>query len=43
MLLYNLATHRGADKENAENGKIEGVGIVPPITGGIIQITGKAF
>ena len=42
MLLYNLATHRGADKENAENGKIDAIGLVPPITGGLVQIFGKA-
>jgi hypothetical protein len=43
MLLYNLATHRGADKENAENGKIEAYGVVPPVTGGLVTIFGKSF
>jgi hypothetical protein len=27
MGIYNLMTHRGSDKEEAENGKGEGVGI----------------
>jgi hypothetical protein len=43
MLLYNLAAHKGSDKENAENGKIEAIGITPPIAGGIVKIFGKAF
>jgi hypothetical protein len=43
MLLYNLATHRGADKENAENGKLEAYGVVPPVTGGLVTIFGKSF
>jgi hypothetical protein len=43
MLLYNLAAHKGADKENAENGKLEAIGITPPIAGGIVKIFGKAF
>lgn len=43
MLLYNLATHKGQDKENAENGKIEAYGIVPPVVGGVVTIYGKAI
>ena len=27
MLLYNLATHKGAEKEKSENGKIQALGI----------------
>jgi hypothetical protein len=41
MGIYNLMTHRGADKEENENGKIEGVVIVPPATGGILRVFGK--
>lgn len=43
MLLYNLATHKGQDKENAQNGKIEAYGLVPPVTGGLVTIFGKAM
>ena len=43
MLLYNLASNKGQDKENAENGKIEAFGIVPPVTGGYVKIFGKSF
>ena len=41
MGIYNLMTHRGSDKEESENGKVEGVVIVPPATGGILRIFGK--
>ena len=41
MALYTLAAHKGADKEETENGKIEGVVIVPPTTGGILRVSGK--
>lgn len=43
MLLYNLASNKGLDKENSENGKIEAFGIVPPVTGGYVKIFGKSF
>jgi hypothetical protein len=29
MLLYNLATHKGTEKEKAQNGKINAIGISP--------------
>jgi hypothetical protein len=41
MLLFNLATNRGSEKEKSQNGKIEGFGLVPPITGGYVKIFGK--
>ena len=41
MGLYNLASNKGADDEETENGKVEGAVIVPPITGGILRIFGK--
>ena len=41
MNVYNFMTHKGAEKEQSENGKIEGMGIVPPVTGGLVRITGK--
>jgi hypothetical protein len=37
MLLYNLATHKGAEKEKAENGKIQALGIS---TTGPVKIVG---
>jgi hypothetical protein len=40
MLLYNLATQKGADKEKSENGKIEAIGISPT---GPVQIFGKSI
>lgn len=41
MGVYNLMTHKGADKEESENGKVEGLVIVPPLTGGPLRIFGK--
>jgi hypothetical protein len=41
MGIYNLMTHKGADKEEAENGKIEGMTIVPPFVGGPVEVYGK--
>ena len=41
MLLYNLATHKGQDKESAENGKIEAYGISP--LAGLVTIFGKSM
>ena len=41
MLLYNLATNQGADKEKL-NEKTEGVVIVPPMTGGVLRVFGKS-
>jgi hypothetical protein len=41
MGVYNLMTHRGSDKEESDNGKVEGIVIVPPITGGPLRIFGK--
>lgn len=41
MNVYNFMMHKGAEKEQSENGKIEGMGIVPPVTGGLVRITGK--
>ncbi len=40
MLLYNLSTNKGLDKEEAENGKVEGTVIVPP-SPGIFRVFGK--
>jgi hypothetical protein len=39
MLLYNLATHKGSDKEKSENGKLDAVGVSP--IAGIVEIFGK--
>jgi HPt (histidine-containing phosphotransfer) domain-containing protein/6-pyruvoyl-tetrahydropterin synthase len=41
MGVYNLMTHKGSDKEESENGKVEGTVIVPPLTGGILRIFAK--
>jgi hypothetical protein len=41
MGIYNLMVQKGADKEESENGKVEGVVIVPPATGGILRVFGK--
>lgn len=41
MGIYNLMTHKGADKEEAENGKVEATTIVPPLTGGLLPVWGK--
>jgi HPt (histidine-containing phosphotransfer) domain-containing protein len=38
MGVFNFMTHKGADKEQAENGKGEGVCLVPPLTGGILPV-----
>jgi hypothetical protein len=40
MGIYNLMTHKGADKEEAENGKVEGT-VVDPGVPGIFRIYGK--
>jgi HPt (histidine-containing phosphotransfer) domain-containing protein len=41
MLLFNLSANKGADKEESENGKVEGTVIVPPLTGGILRVFAK--
>ncbi len=41
MAIYNLMTNKGADKEESENGKIEAAVFVPPLTGGLLKVTGK--
>lgn len=41
MLLYNIATNKGLDKENAENGTLDAVGI--DATGTPIKIFGKSY
>ena len=41
MGIYNLMTHKGADKEQAEHGKGEGVVFVPPQTGGLLRVFTK--
>jgi hypothetical protein len=41
MAVYNYMTHQGSDKEESENGKVEGVVIVPPTTGGILRVFAK--
>lgn len=41
MGVYNLMTHKGSDKEHAENSKGEGVVLVPPLTGGILRVFTK--
>jgi HPt (histidine-containing phosphotransfer) domain-containing protein len=41
MGVYNLMTHKGSDKEESENGKVEGTVIVPPLTGGILRVFAK--
>ena len=40
MGIYNLMTHKGADKEESENGKVEGTMIDPGVPG-IYRIFGK--
>ena len=40
MGIYNLMTHKGADKEEAENGKVEGTMIDPGVPG-IYRVYGK--
>ena len=40
MLLYNLSTNKGIDKEESENGKVEGT-FIDPGTPGIYRIFGK--
>ena len=40
MLLYNLSTNKGIDKEESENGKVEGT-FIDPGTPGIYRIYGK--
>jgi hypothetical protein len=40
MGIYNLMTHRGADKEESENGKVEGT-FIDPGTPGIYRVYGK--
>lgn len=40
MLLYNLATHKGSEKEKAQNGTIDAKIIVPPLTGGVFPVFG---
>ena len=41
LAIYNLMTNKGADKEESENGKIEAAVFVPPLTGGLLKVTGK--
>ena len=38
MGIYNMMTHMGSDKEQAENGKSEGAVFVPPLTGGLLPV-----
>ena len=40
MGIYNLMTHKGSDKEESENGKVEGT-FIDPGTPGIFRIFGK--
>ena len=40
MLLYNLATHKGSEKEKAENATLDAAVIIPPLTGGVFPIYG---
>jgi len=42
MLLFNLATNKGSEKEKNLNGKIEAYGVVPPLVGGYVKIFGKS-
>ena len=39
MLLYNLATHKGAEKEKAQNGKINAIAV--PTPDGRIEVVGN--
>jgi hypothetical protein len=43
MLLNLFASHKGVDQENSENGKVDGFVIVPPLLGGIVKISAKAY
>ena len=40
MGIYNLMTHRGADKEESENGKVEAT-VIDPGVPGIFRVYGK--
>ena len=40
MLLYNLATHKGSEKEKAENSTLDAKIVVPPLTGGVFPVFG---
>jgi len=43
MIRFNTAIQKGGYDEFIQNGKINGGVIVPPVTGGIVKIFGKAF
>jgi len=42
MNIFIKSIHSGADKEQSENGKVEAFGLVPPLTGGYVEIFGKS-
>lgn len=41
MGLYTYAVTKGIDEEETANGKVQGIGFVPPLTGGLIKMSGK--
>lgn len=43
MLQYGKTLLCGAEQENAENGKIDADVIIPPMTGGVFKVFGKAY
>lgn len=40
MLLYNLATHKGSEKERSQNATLDAKVFVPPGTGGVLSVFG---
>ena len=42
MNIFMESIHSGSDKEQSENGKVEAFGLVPPLTGGYVEIFGKS-
>ena len=43
IIRFTTALQKGGYDEFIQNGKVSGGVIVPPITGGIVKIFGKAF
>lgn len=43
MLQFLSSTVKGIDKEISENGKIQGIGLSPPVVGGPVEIFAKFF
>lgn len=41
MALYTYAVTKGMDEEETANGKVQAVGLTPPVVGGLVKISGK--